>query len=77
MTEKNGRKTLARALQRVTEDEIGLRPKLRTCYNIIDGAQPWPPGKTEERAAALFIAHEQQLRNSAEDRATHTTRETK
>jgi hypothetical protein len=73
MSNKTKAQRLARALQRVTFDELGIKPKLQTCHNIVreareGGQRADGEGSIELRAARLFEGHRERLKASAEDR---------
>lgn len=68
MSRKTTAQKLARALQRVAEDEFGARPKLTTCHNIVRDHAHVLVGTVEEKAARLYVDHEAQLRESAKVR---------
>lgn len=58
-------------LQRLVEDEIGMRPKLQTCANIIRDAPPKSDAVSwEEWLARVWIANKAQLIASAVKRST-------
>jgi hypothetical protein len=58
----------ARRLQRLAEDELGIRPKLTTCHNILRDTPRNPLLSIEEQIAAMFLAHRDLLKASAERR---------
>ncbi len=69
MSTRTTAQKMARALQRLTEDEIGARPKLTTCHNIIrDAGAPIPGVTREERVSALYLANAELLKSSASRR---------
>lgn len=54
---------MARTLQKLVEEETGSRPKLSTCFNVVDTYPPdgWPGARAQERAANMFFAHRETL----------------
>lgn len=65
----NGTQKLARAVQRVVEDETGMRTRYTACLRIAVDWQRVPENRgkrKEEAAAAIFLAHRDQLLATAE-----------
>ena len=71
MSNRTTTQKLARALQRLTRDDLGVKPKLQGCHNIIRDHGPLPNGSIEEKACRLFEAHRDQLKASGEKRAAY------
>jgi len=63
------KKTKARALQRLAEDEIGMRPRLTVCYDVLRASVREPGRTDEEHLARVFLANSERLRQSAYERA--------
>jgi hypothetical protein len=59
----------ARELQRLAEDELGARPKLTACHDVLRGHVRDPAQSREEHLATVFLAHRELLKASAERRA--------
>jgi hypothetical protein len=61
------RQKMARTLQKLVEDETGTRPKLGTCFNVVDTYPPdgWPGARAQERAANMFLAYRDLLTKGA------------
>ena len=59
-----------RELQRLAEEELGIRPKLTLCKIVLSDAEPTrdPARSREEHLAAVFLLNAQRLRESAEQR---------
>lgn len=69
MSSRTTAQKMARGLQRLAEDELGIRPKLTTCHNIIRSAGYSPPGTPKEvHLAQVFEAYRDVLKQSAEVR---------
>ncbi len=65
--------TMHRRLQRLAEDELGKRPHLSTCANILRDAGPKPePLSKEEWLSTVFVENIERLRASAEKKAAAT-----
>lgn len=62
------RKTPGRALQRLVEEEIGMRPKLQTCHNIMRDWVRVPGATLEENLARAFEANRVRLEMSAKSK---------
>ncbi len=74
MSSKTTTQKLARALQRLAEDELGVRPKLQGCHNIVrNDAAGAGEGPIEVRAARLFERNREWLKASGEKRGTMVT----
>ena len=58
----------ARRLQRLAGDELGAKPHLTTCKNVLDDSERDPTHSPEEHIAAVFLAHRDRLKVSAERR---------
>ena len=60
---------LARELQKFAEGEMGMKPKLKDCVNLVrDADAPFPMEPTEVYIVNLFQRWESVLRASAKDR---------
>lgn len=62
-------KTPHRRLQRLAEDELGIRPKLQTCLNIMRDASRDLTLSMEEHIAQVFLENRDRLKASAEKKA--------
>lgn len=60
----------AKRLQRLVEDELGSRPQLSTCANIVRDAKASrdPTMSTEEWVASLYLANVERWKASIERR---------
>ncbi len=66
-------KTPWKRLQRLAEDELGIRPKLQTCCNIMRAAGPKPePLSTEEWITTVFVTNLERIKASAKGRTAPT-----
>ena len=64
------RHTPGKRLQRLAEDELGIRPSLQGCQNIMRDAGPKPePLSTEEWITTVFVENLERIKASAERKA--------
>ena len=63
-------KTPHRRLQRLAEDELGVRPKLQTCLNIMHDATRDLTLSMEEHIAQVFLENRERLLASGKKKAS-------
>jgi hypothetical protein len=64
------RHTPGKRLQRLAQEELGMRPILGHCHNLMAAATKEPGHTMEEHVARVFEANRERLKTSAEQKAT-------
>lgn len=63
-------KSPGKRLQKLAEDELGIRPSLQGCHNIMrDAGQKPSQLTTEEWLSTIFVENRERLKASAERKA--------
>lgn len=73
MSNRTSAQKNARKLQVIAEDELGARPKLTACHDILRTSAPYNGDRTrEEWLVSVFLANRERLAESARLRSAES-----